>query len=519
MLRLVIAPLYTCFLLPAAAQLLSQHRTLGGDNDEYVGQVIATTDGGYLIAGSTGSFGPSASDLAMNAYLIKLDAEGDTLWTRVFGGSGSDGLQSLAATDNGGCVVAGAYDANAQDILLARFSDSGTPIWVKRIGSVTHHESARKVISLDNDEYLVVGSRWQVAGGADGNMLAVKVNGAGSVIWSSECGSALQTEAYDAVRTADGGYLITGVRWQLPNTHLQLVRLAADGTYQWDKTYQSTGSASGVAIITHLPGNYLVAGSNSNALAVWKVDPEGEIIWEHDYACDGSFAARSIGRHEGSDVLVTGSSSDALGTTAHHALLLNPMGSMIRQSVYGGSIGNSDAASVTEIAAGGLVITGTIVPNAGTQGSEIDIVHTLHLMSPCDDNTSLAVEVAPPGFTSTQVMSALPAPSLQVIDLSMQMTHGGSIMEICTNVGIEEGDRRVYELEASPNPASGTVWLQVRLESATHLEATNAIGEIVLSTSARGNIELDISSWRPGLYFLRAIDRDGGSRSTTVLVL
>ncbi|MEO8588353.1 MAG: T9SS type A sorting domain-containing protein [Flavobacteriales bacterium] len=455
---IALATLCVSTVLPTTAQLFAQHETLGGINDEHVGQVVTTSDGGYLIVGSTGSFGPSASDQALNAYVIKFNREGDTVWTRIFGGDGSDGLNSVTVTGDGGYVVAGGYDANAPDILLARFSSDGTPAWVKRVGTTTHQESAGKVIALDNDEYLVVGSRVETGGGVDGNMLAVKVSGAGTVIWATEFGSAFRSDAKDVARLADGGFMIAGTRWQFPNTHFQLARLDSNGTYLWDKTYQSTGSVSGVAIAPTYNSNFFVAGSNADALAVWKVDANGDIMWERDYSCGDSFAARDVESTD-SEILVTGSASDIAGTSVHHLLRLTGFyGDLISQNAYGASLGFSEAASVSQgTTTYGILSVGTLTPDAGTQGAEIHIIQTFNLQSPCDDWTPIAVEVPPPALTSTQVMTALAPPSLQVTDLSTQMAHGGNSTTLCTNVGVEDTPHFVHELQVIPNPASDHV--------------------------------------------------------------
>ena len=78
-------------------------RTYGGSGDEWAYSVQQTADGGYIVAGYTYSFGAGGGDF----YLVKTNSQGDTLWTRTYGGSDDDGAYSVQQTADGGYIVAG----------------------------------------------------------------------------------------------------------------------------------------------------------------------------------------------------------------------------------------------------------------------------------------------------------------------------------------------------------------------------------------------------------------------------
>lgn len=99
-------------------------RNYGGNNTDAVESVKQTTDGGYIVAGYTTSFGAGEGD----SYVIKVDPFGDTLWTRIYGGSSFDDANSVQQTTDGGYIVAGyteSFGAGAQDVMLTKLNSSG----------------------------------------------------------------------------------------------------------------------------------------------------------------------------------------------------------------------------------------------------------------------------------------------------------------------------------------------------------------------------------------------------------
>ena len=89
---------------PGYAQWAMTH---GGNNDEWAHSIQQTADGGYVVAGSTDSFGAGGSD----AWVLKLGSDGTILWQSAYGGSQEDSAQSIQQTADGGYVVAGTTDS------------------------------------------------------------------------------------------------------------------------------------------------------------------------------------------------------------------------------------------------------------------------------------------------------------------------------------------------------------------------------------------------------------------------
>ncbi|MFI5150138.1 MAG: hypothetical protein ACHQRM_10435, partial [Bacteroidia bacterium] len=106
-------------------------------NNETVYSIQKTTDGGYFLSGVIAF----TSTLKTDAYIVKTNSTGDTLWTRKIGGSGNDGVQSGQQTSDGGYVMVGlttSYGAGADDVYLVKTDNSGNVSWFKTFGGVNN---------------------------------------------------------------------------------------------------------------------------------------------------------------------------------------------------------------------------------------------------------------------------------------------------------------------------------------------------------------------------------------------
>jgi len=102
-------------------------RTVGGTNDDAGYSVWQTLDNGYIVAGRTYSFGPG-SPTYPNVWLLRTDASGDTLWTRVYGGDSGDWARSVQQTQDGGYIVGGvtaSFGAGNYDVYLIKTDGDG----------------------------------------------------------------------------------------------------------------------------------------------------------------------------------------------------------------------------------------------------------------------------------------------------------------------------------------------------------------------------------------------------------
>jgi hypothetical protein len=130
------------FLSTIYAQITFE-KTYGGAGYDKAFSAQETSDGGFIVAGFTSSFGAGEYDV----YLIKTDSLGDTLWTRTYGDSTSNHGYSVQQTSDGGYIIAGeTYDLNTDryDVYLVKTDSLGDTLWTKIYGG-TENDAARSV--------------------------------------------------------------------------------------------------------------------------------------------------------------------------------------------------------------------------------------------------------------------------------------------------------------------------------------------------------------------------------------
>ncbi|RJP82180.1 MAG: hypothetical protein C4524_01185, partial [Candidatus Zixiibacteriota bacterium] len=264
----------------------------GGSGTDYGNAVYWTGDGGYVL---TGSLDPPGMDV-YDALVMKVSAQGDSVWGYVFGGTGDDCGRDVLELNAGDIVVAGYTDSSAsgsRDMLLLRLHPDGSPVWHRTFGG-TGIDEARALIQTDDGGYMVAGSTNQSSTqGFD--MYMVKTDMNGIVEWSRSYGGPAAEIAYLVLSLPDGGYLLAGTTYSFGagNGDGWVVRTDAAGNQLWAHTYGSTGTDWFLDALPTTDGNYLLvgytqtAGANTHDAWVVKMDPAGNEIWSRTYGGNG----------------------------------------------------------------------------------------------------------------------------------------------------------------------------------------------------------------------------------------
>jgi hypothetical protein len=264
-------------------------RAYGDTLGEHGRCVQQTADGGYVVAGMTQSFGAGSDDF----YLLKTDADGDTLWTRTYGGSESDIGYSVRQTSDGGYIMTGnTYSSGAghSDVYLVKTDADGDTLWTRTYGG-SEWDDARSIQQTSDSGYVVAGFTNSFGAGSY-DIWLLKTDTNGDTLWSGVYGGSGEDQGYSVQQTTDGGYIIAGYTYSFGagSADVYLVKTDADGAAVWTRTYGGSSIDKGYSVEHTSDGGYIVAGSFASFgggrypdLYVVKTDENGDSLWTRRY--------------------------------------------------------------------------------------------------------------------------------------------------------------------------------------------------------------------------------------------
>ena len=257
-------------------------KTYGGVDYDWGTSGQQTTDGGYIITGSTRSFGNGQSDV----YLIKTDNNGDTLWTKTFGGGlEQDEGRSVQQTNDGGYIIAGNTMSN---VYLIKTDNNGDTLWTKTFGGGLEQDEGRSVQQTNDGGYIICGSRLVNINNIC-DVYLIKTDNNGDSIWTKTFGGVENDEGYSVQQTNDGGYVITGETESFGigngESDVWLIKTDGNGTEQWNQTFGGVDHDEGKSVQQTTDGGYIITGYTNSfgngESDVWlvKTDSQGDSIW------------------------------------------------------------------------------------------------------------------------------------------------------------------------------------------------------------------------------------------------
>ena len=234
------------------------YKTYGGSESESGSSVQVTGDGGYIVAGNTNSFGVNG-----DIYLVKTDNDGNMLWNETYGGERRDDGSSVQVTDDGGYIVAGStnsFGAGGYDFYLVKTDDVGNKLWDKTYGG-TGDDYALSVQDTADGGYIIAGNAGELDASSN-KIFLVKTDGSGEVSWdkiySHEVGACL---CYSVQETSDGGYIVAGSTDSGGGSMLYLMKVDASGNLLWEKTYGGWVNTMGMSVQVTDDCGCIVAGT------------------------------------------------------------------------------------------------------------------------------------------------------------------------------------------------------------------------------------------------------------------
>ncbi len=441
-------------------------KTYGGSLFDEAVSVIPTTDGGYILAGYTvsddgdvvGSHGNS------DFWVLKLDSMGIVSWKKTYGGSNHDIAFSIQEASDGGYIVAGYTKSNNGDVSgnhgdydawVLKLDSDGDIQWQKALGG-SGWEEAWSVQQTTDGGFIIAGRSGSTDGDVTGfhgylDYWVVKLNSLGELEWQKSLGGTGLDIGYTISQTDDGGYIVDGraestdgdLTGQHGSADFWVVKLNFEGKIEWEKSLGGTGLDRANDIHQTRDGGYIAIGQSTsingdvtgghggNDYWVVKLTSDGNIEWQKSmggsmddfgrFVCqtdDGGYVTIGITRSTDGDIL------NHIGVDDIWIVKLTEFGEIKWQKMLGGSL-NERSNCIQQTTDGGYILAGYTWSNdgdvSGVQGyNDFWIVKLSPESSPTSAPSSLPLEIFPNPATQTislQIPSEEPTLSVCITDL------------------------------------------------------------------------------------------------------
>jgi hypothetical protein len=394
--------LLACFVSIAQTNLvLKWQKSYGGTYDDYAYDIQPTTDGGFIMAGSTSSIDGDVTGNhgGSDFWVVKTEASGLIQWQKCYGGSGEETARCIKQTGDGGYIIAGTTTSNDGDVTfnhgmgdawVVKTDPAGNIQWQRCYGG-TAWDEAYCVQQTGDGGYIIAGYTFSTNGdltGAGnhggGDFMLIKIDQSGAILWKKCYGGSDDDEAYKVLLTSDGGYIVTGesksnngdVTVNHGGHDFWIVKTDASGTIQWQKSYGGSDEDIPQSILETLDGGYIITGetgstdgditNNKGSQDLWivKTNASGVLQWQRTYGGTMYDGAYGIVQMSDGSYLVAGYTYSQDGdVSGNHGdgdlwvIKTNVAGGIQWQHCFGGTWFDG-ATSLQKMNDGAFIVTG-----------------------------------------------------------------------------------------------------------------------------------------------------------------
>jgi Secretion system C-terminal sorting domain len=515
--------LISCIFLNSKAQTTFQ-KVFGGTAMDEGKSVRQAADGGYIIAGTTTSYGSGGRDV----LVIKTNSSGDTTWTKTYGDpNGNEYGRCIQVTNDGGYIVSASYQSffnNNEDMYLLKLNANGDTTWARNYGG-NGSEWGSYVQQTVDGGYIITGQTPAFgAGGFDAYL--VKIHANGDIDWTKTYGGIGSEYGTAVQQTSDGGYIITGSNdnnFGFGGSDFYLVKTDSTGNHIWSKAYGNAGFQEGVSVKQTTDGGYIVAGTSENTLGplgpnmcLIKTNSVGDVLWANLYGGNMIDECYDVQQTvDGGYVMVGKSFSFSTnGDYDVYVVKVNSQGIVQWSKTYGGSTTNHNEIgySIQQTADHGFIITGETLYGFGVGLKNMYLIKADSLgNSGCYEGTAATV-------TSNYLPQVVATPTLVGTGGSMLMTttqlHTGAIQtDLCLNIpnAIQNIDEDL-SIVVYPNPFASKLTISmnddVQIDS---IRIYTVFGQVAKSQAdliksySQNTIILELEELKSGIYFIEFV--------------
>lgn len=416
------------------SQSIVKEKTYGNSDMDAAFDIKALANGGFIIVGNKGSVGATGFGSG-DIYILKTDANGDTIWTKTYGGKYDESASSVTVLPDGGFAVTGFESTNtntsSRNIFAMKLDSNGNKLWKKSYGGNADDEGNE--IKQSSDGGFIIAGLTESYGAGSRDAYLIKTNSNGDTLWTKTFGKEKFDDSWDVELTKDGGYILTGGSYSYASGAFDdawLIKTDANGNKQWIKNYGISDKVDWAWSLTPIrSGGFAFVGVKNTSetgmdriygnLYFVKVDDNGNVVWDKSIHAPYRLEGTDIQETKDNGFIICGYGIDMQGQSLY-ILKTNSLG----EPLWSKSIGNpstlSRANGITETSNGGFVVVGYNSKDFNASSQDIYFVKIMDVASKVDETTNIetnVVEIFPnPAQNELSISSNIMMISLDIID-------------------------------------------------------------------------------------------------------
>ena len=496
-------------------QVMSQRVYQRDSSMAYGGQ--QTTDGGFIMGGLA-----SVTPTNVDFLAIKTNALGDTVWTKTYGGIGDEESYGMQQTADGGYIFIGIDSSSGlgnYNVFAVKTNANGDTLWTKSYGG-SNYDFGQAVQQTADGGYIIAGYTGSFGAG-DADVYLLKITSNGTLSWSKTYGGIYGDKAWAVKQTADGGYIMAGNTSSFgvtPNGNtndLFLLKTDASGTLTWSKAYGKDGDDWGYGVVQTHDGGYAVTGLSTKGstdmgseVYFMKTDANGDTLFTKSFS-------GGIDYDQGISIIQTNDSGFAIGGQASsfgngggdvYLIKTDKTGNLVFNSTFGNNAVDWTNA-IGQTADTGFVLMG-YTKNFGVDSSSFYMVKT---DKHGDSYSCYQTNPTPIIIKGIAIVNNAAAVTNTPATLTANKTNtiiksGVQIINPCPTAGIKQTPLNSNSFTIYPNPGNGNINIKTNdLKENTQVIIYNQLGQIVLKTTLINqltNVNLDVNA---GVYQVRIL--------------
>ncbi|MCB9224594.1 MAG: hypothetical protein R2780_10025 [Crocinitomicaceae bacterium] len=315
----------------------------GGPYTESANDIIVTSDGGFLLIGSSTTYTRGSSDI----LIIKVDRYGELIWSKRYGTFNMENAVRVKELKKGGYVLTGhtnSYGGNEiHDMLIMKIDSLGAIVWKKIMGG-NNEDYATNLIEMPDGNLIITGYTYSYGVGQD-DIFIMKMKENGDTLWTQMYGGLSNEHSYSVDTTGDG-FAIVGFTKSFERKDLYdvyVVKTNLEGIPEWSQVYGGDDHDRGQNIFKVEDG-YIIGGSSMSSgaglmdLFICKLDLNGDLLWTKTYGTPMDETTSSMSLSNDGGILLVGitNTDDTTGTTDLIAIKTDFKGDTLWTGIWGG---------------------------------------------------------------------------------------------------------------------------------------------------------------------------------------